>query len=73
MVLVAKMDQSHDAPEVIDPVGVIEGHAPAVGLRRKTAEEKDARSVRQEGLEGVLFSGHGLADIAFAAPREISR
>ena len=37
--LVPKVNQPHDAPEVVDPVGVIERHAPAVLLRRETAEE----------------------------------
>ena len=36
-VFIVKEDEADDAPEVVDPVGVIEGHAPAVGLGRETA------------------------------------
>ena len=36
-VFIIEMDQTHDAPEVVDPVGVIEWHAPTVGLGRETA------------------------------------
>ena len=42
MVLVVKKDQPQDAPEVVDPVGIVERHAPAVRLGRKTPQEKDA-------------------------------
>ena len=37
VVFVAKMNQPHDAPEIIDPIWVIEWHAPAMRLGRKTA------------------------------------
>lgn len=57
MQLVPKVNQPHDAPEVVDPVGVVEGHAPAVGLGRETAQEQDAGVRGQEGLEGMLFDG----------------
>lgn len=57
MVLVPEVDHPHDAPEVVDPVGVVEGHAPAVRLGREAAQEQDARVRGQEGLEGVLFDG----------------
>ena len=59
VVLVAEVDEAHDAPEVVDPVGVVEGHAPAVGLGREAAEKEDASAVREEGFEGVVLSGHG--------------
>lgn len=54
---VPKMNQAHDAPEVIDPVGVIERHAPAVRLGRKTPEEQNPGALREERLKGVFFDG----------------
>ena len=61
--LVPKVNQPHDAPEVVDPVGVIKRHAPAVRLGREAPKEKNARVRGQEGLEGVALgggvSGHG--------------
>ena len=59
VVLVGKMDEAHYPPEVVDPVGIIERHAPPVLLRRKAPEEKDVRILRQEWLEGVFFCGYG--------------
>jgi len=58
MLPVPKMNQAHDAPEVVDPVGVIERHAPAVRLGRKTPQEQDARSLREERLEWVALRVH---------------
>ena len=57
VVLVAEVNQSHDAPEVVDPVGVVEWHAPTVRLGREAAEEQDAGVGRQERFEGVSFGG----------------
>ena len=45
-------------PEVIDPVGVIERHAPPVRLWRKAPQEQDACALRQEWLEWMLFDVH---------------
>ena len=61
MILFPEVDDPHDPPEVIDPVGVVERHAPAVRLGREAAQEQDARVRGQEGLERVLFyrSWHG--------------
>ena len=61
MILFPEMEDSHDPPEVVDPVGVVERHAPAVRLGREAAQEQDARVRGQEGLERVLFyrSWHG--------------
>ena len=39
VVFVVEVDEADDAPEVVDPVGVVEWHAPAVGLGRETAQE----------------------------------
>ena len=55
VVLVGKEDEAEDAPEVVDPVGVIEWNAPAVGLGRETAQEEDAGTRGEERLERVLF------------------
>ena len=55
VVFVAEVDEAHDAPEVVDPVGVIERHAPAVRLGRETPQEQDACTLREEGLKGMLF------------------
>ena len=67
MILFPEMDDSHDSPEVVDPVGVVERHAPAVRLGRETAQEQDACALRQEGVEGVLLrgglGGHRLEDL----------
>ena len=58
MVLVAEMDEPHNPPEIVDPVGVVERHAPAVLLRRETAQKQDAGVLRQERREWMLFGGH---------------
>ena len=60
MVLIGKMDEAHYAPEVVDPVGVIEWHTPAVGLGREAAQEEDAGAHRQKGLERMEFGFHGV-------------
>ena len=58
VVFVVEVDQAHDAPKVIDPVGVVEWHAPAVGLGRETAQEQDSGAGRQEGLKGMMLYIH---------------
>ena len=67
MILFPEVDDAHDTPEVVDPVGVVERHAPAVRLGREAAQEQDARALRQEGFEGVLLygrlGGHRLEDL----------
>ena len=60
VVLVPEVDDAHDAPEVVDPVGVIERHAPAMRLGRETPEEQDACVLRQERLKRMLFDAHML-------------
>ena len=62
--LVPEVNQSHDAPEVVDPVGVIKRHAPAVRLGREAAQEQDAGARRKEGFEWVFFGVHGTAKIS---------
>ena len=39
MSLVSKIDEPHNPPEIVDPVGVIEWHAPPMQLGRKTAQK----------------------------------
>ena len=56
--LVAVMDESHDAPEVVHPVGVEEVHAPACLGRRKSAEEEGVCMGWQKGLKRVVLGGH---------------
>ena len=57
MIFVGEMDQSHDAPEIINPIRIIERHAPAVRLWRKTAQKEDMCIFRQERIEW-MFLGH---------------
>ena len=52
-------EQTHDAPEVVDPVGVEEVHAPPCAGRRETAEEEGTAVGRQEGFERMAFGFHG--------------
>ena len=58
MVFVGKVDYAHDAPEVVDPIGVVKRHAPAVGLGRETAQEEHARSLWEERLKWVALRVH---------------
>ena len=58
MVLVIEKQQAHHAPEIIVPVRVIERHRPPLRLRRKAAEKKDPRLLRQERFEGMAFRFH---------------
>ena len=60
MVLVPEVYQPHNSPEIVDPVGVVERHAPAVWLGRKTAQEEDSGASRQKGFEGVSFCFHSV-------------
>ncbi len=56
--LVAPVNDAHDAPEVVDPVGIKELHAPLGTGRRKTAQEQYLGSLRQKGSQWVLLDGH---------------
>ena len=64
MRLFTKVYQPHYPPEVVDPVGVVERHAPAMRLGRETAEEQDAGVLWQERWKRVLFGVHVNAKIA---------
>ena len=61
MVLVAEVDEAHDAPEIIDPVRVEERHAPPFLLWRETPEEQDPCALRQERFERMRLDGHDFA------------
>ena len=58
VILVPKLDEAQDTPEVIDPVGVIEWHAPAVRLGRETAQKEHPCSSGQERLKGMTLDAH---------------
>ena len=55
MVLVPEMDQAQDAPEIVQPVRVVERHAPPLGLGREAPQEQHLRPLRQEGLERMAL------------------
>ena len=59
VILVAEMDDAEDAPEVVDPVWVVERHAPAVWLGRETAQKEHASPDGQEGLERMALRRSG--------------
>ena len=61
MALVLEKEQAADPPEIVDPVRVVEVHAPASGLGREAAEEEYPGFLRQERLERMLFCVHGSA------------
>ena len=63
-VFVAFEDEAHDAPEVVDSVGVVEVHRPAAARRRKGADEQDDGAVGSKGLPRVVFNGlfHSMSD-----------
>ena len=57
MLAVVEEEVAHDAPEIVDEVGVIEVHAPTIFGRRETAEKEHAPVFGQEGGEGVRLDG----------------
>ena len=57
MLAVVEEEVTHDAPKVVDEIGVIEVHAPTVGRGRETAEKEHAAVGRQEGRKGVRLDG----------------
>ena len=50
MVLVAKENEALYAPVVIDKVGIVEVHAPALPLRRETAQKEHTAILWQKGV-----------------------
>jgi hypothetical protein len=55
MVLVAKENEALYAPVVVDKVGVVEVHAPALPLRRKTAQEEHTAVLWQKGVQRMVL------------------
>lgn len=64
MVLVAKEDESLYAPVVVDEVGIVEVHAPALPLRRETAQEEHTAILWQKRVQRmVLYAIGGKGDV----------
>ena len=64
MVLVAKEDESLDAPVVVDEIGIVEVHAPALPLRRETAQEEHTAVLWQKGVQRmVLYAINRTGDV----------
>lgn len=64
MVLVAKEDESLYAPVVVDKVGIVEVHAPALPLWRETAQEEHTAVLWQKGVQRmVLYAIGGKGDV----------
>ena len=55
MVLVPEMDQAQDPPEIVQPVRIVERHAPPLRLGRKAPQEQHFRPFRQEGFERMAL------------------
>lgn len=55
MVLVTKENEALYAPMVVDEVGIVEVHAPALPLRRKTAQEEHTAVLWQKGVQRVVL------------------
>lgn len=58
VIFIIKMNYPHDAPKIINPVGVIKRHAPAMWLGRETAQKQYLGVLGQEGLKGMLLYAH---------------
>ena len=54
---ILKKQKPHDAPKIIDEVGIKEKHAPARLRRRKAAEEEPLRIWGKKRLERMSFDG----------------
>jgi hypothetical protein len=55
MVLIAKEDESLYAPVVVDEVGIVEVHAPALHLGWETAQEEHTTILWQKGVQRMVF------------------
>ena len=55
MVLVAKENEALYAPVVVDEIGIVEVHAPALPLRRETAQEEHTASFWQKRVQRMIF------------------
>ena len=64
MVLVAKEDESLYAPMVVDEVGIVEVHAPALPLRWETTQEEHTAVLWQKRVQRmVLYAIDGKGDV----------
>lgn len=64
MVLVAKENEALYTPVVVDKVGIVEIHAPALPLRRKTAQEEHTAVLWQKGVQRmVLYPINGAGNV----------
>ena len=64
MVLVAKENKAFYAPMVVDKVGIVEVHAPALPLRRKTAQEEHSAVLWQKRVQRmVLYPINGAGNV----------
>lgn len=55
MVLVAEENKALYAPVVVDEVGIVEVHAPALPLWRETAQEEHTAVLGQKGVQRVIL------------------
>ena len=55
MVLVAEENEALYAPVVVDKVGIVEVHAPALPLRRETAKEEHTAVLWQKGMQRMVL------------------
>ena len=60
VVFIVEVYQTHDPPEVVDPVWVIKRHAPAVRLRRETAQKQDPCVLGQKRFKRMFLDVHRL-------------
>ena len=58
VIFVPEVDEAHYPPEIVDPVRVVERHAPTMRLRRETAQKQHPRPLRQERLKWVWLYVH---------------
>lgn len=64
MVLVAKENKALYAPMVVDEVGIVEVHAPALPLRRETAQKEHTAVLWQKRMQRmVLYSIDGAGNV----------
>ena len=59
MILVAKEDKSLYAPMVVDEIGIVEVHAPALPLRRETAQEEHTAVLWQKRVQRMVLYAIG--------------
>jgi hypothetical protein len=66
MVLVAKENEALYAPVVVDEIGIVEVHAPALPLWRETAQEEHTAVLWQKRVQRmVLYAIGGKGDVLY--------